>query len=63
MLKWSLAFDNFALVFDAIEALPYASAMAHKRVCLKVACKHVGTLALRPNSCCAYAFGFRQVFH
>jgi len=48
MIAWSLAFDNMAIAFDAIEALRFASAMAHKRVCLMIACEPPPLGHLRP---------------
>ena len=38
MVKWMAAFDAFAVVFHAVGALEWTSAMAHKRNCLQIAC-------------------------
>ena len=37
ILRWALAFDKYAIAADAAGQMPFASAYAHKEICLNVA--------------------------
>ena len=39
IMKWSIAFDRYAITAAAAKQLPYAAALAHKDICLSIALK------------------------